>query len=304
MVVGILVRGARLRIATAFAVLGLGATGCGTDATTTPTEIPPSAETATPTVAVAATATPLSIETTPVLPGGSPANPLDAGGAYSGNDIVVSGGAVDLFAYQAVAEGGGSRPAVIVIHENQGLTPFARDVVDGLASSGYLAIAPDLLSHEGGTAQAGDIPTALRGISMDRHVSDVEAVVAYLKSQPDVGQIGIIGFCFGGGVVWNVATTNSDIAAAVPFYGSNPTLEGVPNITARRSAASTALSTTGSTQASPRSRRRLRAQASSTSLRCTPTLPTHSSTTPTLAGTSSQPPWTLGPTLWTGSRRT
>ncbi len=67
---------------------------------------------------------------------------------------------------------------------------------------------------------------------MDRHVSDVDAVVQYLKSQPNVGDIGIIGFCFGGGVVWNVITNNSDIAAAVPFYGSNPPLDGVPQITA------------------------------------------------------------------------
>ena len=139
---------------------------------------------------------------------------------------------IDLMAYQAVAQGSGSRPAVIVIHENQGLTPFIRDVVDGLASSGYLAIAPDLLSREGGTAAAGNVSSVLRSVSMDRHLSDVDAVVEYLKSQPDVGDIGIIGFCFGGGVVWNVATSNSGIAAAVPFYGSNPQLDEVPNITA------------------------------------------------------------------------
>ncbi|MEE8518223.1 MAG: dienelactone hydrolase family protein, partial [Dehalococcoidia bacterium] len=103
---------------------------------------------------------------------------------------------------------------------------------DGLASNGYLAIAPDLLSHEGGTAQAGDVPSVLRGVSMARHVSDVDAVVRYLRAQPGVGDIGIIGFCFGGGVVWNVVTSNSDIAAAVPFYGSNPPLDQVSAITA------------------------------------------------------------------------
>ena len=145
---GILVRGARLRIATAIAVLGLGATGCGSDATPTPTETPPSVATPTATTTMAsATATPALVEptaeanstlgTTPVLPtgpSGPPLNPLDAGGAFSGADIVVSGGAVDLFAYQAVAEGGGSRPAVIVIHENRGLTPAARVLRGGRRS--------------------------------------------------------------------------------------------------------------------------------------------------------------------------
>ena len=107
-----------------------------------------------------------------------------------------------------------------------------RDVVDGLASSGYIAIAPDLLSHEGGTAQAGNVPTVLRGVSMDRHVSDVDAVVRYLQSKPNVGDIGIIGFCFGGGVVWSSIGQVNGIAAAVPFYGSNPPIDQVGNITA------------------------------------------------------------------------
>jgi carboxymethylenebutenolidase len=202
-------------------------------------------------------------------------NPLLASGAFVGEDIIVNGGAVDLASYMAVAEGDVKRPAVIVIHENTGLTPFIRDVVDGLASSGYLAIPPDLLSHEGGTANAGNVSNVLRGVSMDRHVSDVDAIVRYLQSQRNVGEIGIIGFCFGGGVVWSSVARVDGIAAAESFYGSNPPIDQVPNITAAV-VGYTESWTVASTRASPPSPPPSRPQAPPTNWRSTPTLPTHS----------------------------
>ncbi|MEE8518591.1 MAG: dienelactone hydrolase family protein, partial [Dehalococcoidia bacterium] len=147
---GILLQGVRLRVVTAIAVLGLGATACGDDAQPVPTDTPP------PAVTPMATTPPAAAPTATVVPPAATVeetgNPLLAEGAFTGGDVVVESPVVDLLAYQAVADGTGSRPAVIVIHENRGLTPFIKDVVDGLASNGYLAIAPDLLSHEGGTA--------------------------------------------------------------------------------------------------------------------------------------------------------
>ena len=268
---GLIVRGARLRIAAALAILGLGATGCASDAEATPTNTPASIATPTAT-SPATTATSTLAAPTPTP---ANANPLLASGAFVGEDIIVSGGAVDLQSYQAIAEGDVKRPAVIVIHENTGLTPFIRDVVVGLASSGYLAIAPDLLSHEGGTANAGNVSSVLRGISMDRHVSDVDAVVRYLQSQPNVGEIGVIGFCFGGGVVWTSVAQVNGIAAAVPFYGSNPPIDQVPNITAAV-VGYTESWTVASTRASPPSPPPSRPQAPPTNWRSTPTLPTHS----------------------------
>ena len=88
------------------------------------------------------------------------------------------------------------------------------------------------MSHEGGTASVEDIPTALREIPKERHVNAVKAVVQYLKAQSGVDKIGIVGFCFGGGIVWQSAADCPDLAAAVPFYGGNPSMESVPNIRA------------------------------------------------------------------------
>lgn len=158
------------------------------------------------------------------------ANPLIGGPEPNGSDIAIDAGDAQLAAYESRPASGGSAPAVIVIHENRGLVPYLRDVADGLASNGYIAVAPDLLSRDGGTASIEDIPAKLGEIPRERHVSDVQAVIAYLKAQPDVTRIGIIGFCFGGGITWRVATESEDIAAAVPFYGANPPLEQVPNI--------------------------------------------------------------------------
>ena len=157
---------------------------------------------------------------------------LVAGQEIDGSNIEIPADGVQLKGYIARPRGGGSGPGVVVIHENRGLVPYLRDVADGLASSGYTAVAPDLLSREGGTGSLEEIPTKLREIPRERHVADVESVVRYLKSQPGMTRIGVIGFCFGGAIVWQVATVNSDISAAIPFYGSNPPLEAVPNIRA------------------------------------------------------------------------
>ena len=158
------------------------------------------------------------------------ANPLIGGPEPTGSDISIDADGAQLMAYESRPAAGGNAAAVIVIHENRGLVPYVREVADGLASNGYLAVAPDLLSRDGGTASIEDIPAKLGEIPRERHVSDVQAVIAYLKAQPDVTRIGIIGFCFGGGITWRVATESADIAAAAPFYGANPPLEQVPNI--------------------------------------------------------------------------
>jgi carboxymethylenebutenolidase len=70
------------------------------------------------------------------------------------------------------------------------------------------------------------------GIPRERHDGDVLSTIAYLKAQPDVTDIGIIGFCFGGGITWRAAAASADLSAAVPFYGANPPLDLVPNIKA------------------------------------------------------------------------
>jgi carboxymethylenebutenolidase len=160
-------------------------------------------------------------------------NPLLAAGttATEGNDVKVPADGAELDAYFSRPAGSAAVPGVVVIHENRGLVPYLRDVVDGLASNGYMAVAPDLLTREGGTASIEDVPPVLSEIPRERLTADALAAISFLQGQ-GATKIGIMGFCFGGGVTWRALIACPDIAAAVPFYGSNPPLEGVADITA------------------------------------------------------------------------
>ena len=158
-------------------------------------------------------------------------NPLIAGPEPDRSDVEIPAGGANLKAHLARPAGGGSGPGVVVIHENRGLVPYVREVADGLASVGYLAVAPDLLTREGGTESIPEVPPVLSEIPRERHTADALAAIRYLRSL-GATRVGIIGFCFGGGVTWRVAAEAQDLDAAVPFYGSNPPLEAVPNIRA------------------------------------------------------------------------
>ena len=103
----------------------------------------------------------------------------------------------------------GKRPAVIVIHENRGLNPHIQDVARRLAKAGYVALAVDLLSREGGTAQNDfdRIPGLLGNAPPARPVQDFQSGLAYAKAQSyaRADRAGMVGFCYGGGVTWRVA---------------------------------------------------------------------------------------------------
>jgi carboxymethylenebutenolidase len=133
------------------------------------------------------------------------------------------------------AEAGGYR-AVLVCHENRGLTEHIKDVVRRFAKAGYVALAIDLLSREGGSASrdSDEIPGLLSNVDPMRHVNDFIAGYAYLQSLESVEpeRIGMTGYCFGGGMTWRVATALPTLKAAVPFYGPGPDLEDVANIKA------------------------------------------------------------------------
>jgi carboxymethylenebutenolidase len=144
------------------------------------------------------------------------------------------GDGFDVQAYLARPSGEGPYPAILVSHENRGLTPHIEDVARRLAKAGYVALAVDLLSPTGGTAAVsdpGEIPGMLGSTSPDVLAGQFLSALEYLKSQPYVNpdQLGMTGFCFGGGMTWLVATRAPDLKAAVPFYGPNPPLEDVPN---------------------------------------------------------------------------
>ncbi len=140
--------------------------------------------------------------------------------------------------YLSRPKGDSRRPAVVVIHEWRGTNDHIRDVARRLATAGYVALAPDLLSRHGGTTSFPSPQAATETLlKVDEEVitADLTATVNYLKGQNFVrpNKIGVIGFCWGGGKALMFATRTKDLAAAVIYYGDNPrNLEDVKNITA------------------------------------------------------------------------
>ncbi len=139
--------------------------------------------------------------------------------------------------YVAKPRGSGPFPGVLVIHENRGLLEHFKDVVRRLARVGYVGLAVDLASHQGGTERFSDlaqVTALLAQTPPDQHVATMNAAIRYLQGLPYVrrDRIGATGFCFGGGMCWRLATANPDLRAAIPFYGPNPPLEDVPKIRA------------------------------------------------------------------------
>jgi len=118
------------------------------------------------------------------------------------------------------------RGAVLVVHENRGLTDHIRSVAGRLAASGYSALAIDLLSEEGGTASFQDeaeVTAALNKVPDSRFIADMKAAIGELARRAPDAKIGAVGFCFGGGMVWALlASGEPRLAAAAPFYGPLP----------------------------------------------------------------------------------
>jgi carboxymethylenebutenolidase len=116
--------------------------------------------------------------------------------------------------------------AVLVIHENRGLTDHIRSLPPRFAGDGYSALAIDLLSEEGGTAAVGGEAEATGALSQapaDRLVADLHAGVDELERRAPGKKLAAVGFCFGGGLTWQLlAAGEPRLAAAVPFYGPAP----------------------------------------------------------------------------------
>jgi carboxymethylenebutenolidase len=126
-------------------------------------------------------------------------------------------------------------PAVLVIHENRGLNPYVEDVVRRTAVAGFLALGPDALAPLGGYPGTDDEGrTMQRELDRDKITEDFIAAAQFLKAHPKCnGKVGVVGFCFGGGMSNTLAVRIPDvIQAAVPFYGRQPKAEDVPKIKA------------------------------------------------------------------------
>ncbi|MCU1378201.1 MAG: dienelactone hydrolase [Acidimicrobiales bacterium] len=125
-------------------------------------------------------------------------------------------------AYAAPADPRGS---LLVIHENKGLTPHFVDLVGRFAGDGWAALCVDLVSPEGGTAKLGEAgaTAALGAAPVERLVGDLRAGIDELERRAPGGKVGAVGFCFGGGMTWQLLQAGeSRLAVAVPFYGPAP----------------------------------------------------------------------------------
>jgi carboxymethylenebutenolidase len=126
----------------------------------------------------------------------------------------------------AWAEAPNARGGVLVIHENKGLNEWVRSVAGRLAGAGYSALAIDLLSEDGGTRTFTDpaqATAALSKVPPERFISDLKAGVDELQRRLPDTKLAVVGFCFGGGLVWQLlASGEPRLSAAVPFYGPLP----------------------------------------------------------------------------------
>jgi carboxymethylenebutenolidase len=134
------------------------------------------------------------------------------------------------------AKAAGKLPGVLVIHENRGLNPHIEDIARRVALDNFVAFAPDALTPLGGYPAAGEdeARTLFQKLEQPKTREDMVAAAGFLKGHAEcTGKIGVVGFCYGGGVCNFLATRLPDLAASVPFYGGPPTLEDVPKIKAR-----------------------------------------------------------------------
>ena len=132
------------------------------------------------------------------------------------------------------ADARGKLPGVVVVHENRGLNPYIEDVARRLGVVGFLALAPDVLTPVGGYPGNDDKGRELQAtLDPKKMIEDFVAAAVYLKSHPEcTGKVGVVGFCYGGGVANTLAVRLPDLAAAVPFYGMAPAAADVPKIKA------------------------------------------------------------------------
>lgn len=130
--------------------------------------------------------------------------------------------------------GEGKLPGIITVHENRGLNPHIEDVGRRAALEGFISLAPDALTPLGGyPGNDDDGRTLQRKRDKEEMLQDFIAAFEYLKSHPECdGNIGVVGFCFGGWISNMMAVRVPELKAAVPFYGRMPTAEEVPSINA------------------------------------------------------------------------
>ncbi len=150
------------------------------------------------------------------------------------NRITYKGASGEVKATIARPKDGKKFPAMIVIHENRGLNAHIEDVTRRLGVAGFLALAPDLLSGQGGTPADADKAREMIGqLEAKVVLGDLTAAVAMLESHElGNGKVGAVGFCWGGGMVGQLAVASPALDAGVVYYGRTPASEDVAKIEA------------------------------------------------------------------------
>ncbi|HSO24922.1 MAG TPA: dienelactone hydrolase family protein [Chondromyces sp.] len=148
--------------------------------------------------------------------------------------VTYDAGGTRMIGYLAHPKGDGPWPAVVVIHENRGLNPHIEDVTRRMALEGFLAFAPDALAPVGGTpADEDKAREMIYELDAEATVKRVAAAVPFLAGHPlSTGKVGAVGFCWGGGMVNELAAAGVGLAAGVPYYGRQLPAERVPEISA------------------------------------------------------------------------
>ena len=146
---------------------------------------------------------------------------IGQGGALQGTSVQYLAGNPSTVGYLAVPEGAGPFPALVIIHEWNGLVDRVRQVADDFAAEGYVTLAADLFSGRTGSNPEENMALVQSAQSdMPGVVANLNAAVAYLRARPDVtGRVGAMGWCFGGGMALSFGLDGADHDATAIFYG-------------------------------------------------------------------------------------
>jgi carboxymethylenebutenolidase len=143
-------------------------------------------------------------------------------------------GSMNAYLVRPAAAGSARLPMVLVVHENRGLNPHIEDIARRLALDGFMTVAPDALTPLGGYPGDEDKARAeFAKLDQTKTREDFLAAVAWLRARPDGnGKLGVVGFCYGGGIAHWLSTRLPDLQAAVPFYGNSPAPEEAAKVKA------------------------------------------------------------------------
>jgi len=204
--------------------------------TIAPTDVPSATDSPTDTPPASSSPTAESASTDSASPTSPYGTVMPDDPAILAGDVQIPASDATLMGYLARPSNEVPAPVILVCHENRGLTPHIQDVTRRFAKAGYVALAMDLLSRQGGTnaVGSGNVPGALGGIDPGQFVEDFKSGWQFLQGQSfaQAEKVGMTGFCFGGGVTWQVAVHMPELLAAVPYYGPHPVTSDVPNIRA------------------------------------------------------------------------